>query len=260
VACGLPSSSEPQGLAGVALRWPLPALAVWAAAWALCAALRSQGAPGWVSLLLPTALGVVAAVPLRSAWRRALVAGGFPLSLLLSSVASAVPAWAWVLPPALLALLYPVRAWSDAPIFPTPPGALRGLAAQAPLPAGASSLDGGCGLGHGLTALRLEYPSARLHGTEWSWPLRLACAWRCRFARVRRSDLWADDWSGHDLVYLFQRPESMARAVEKARRELRPGAWLVSLEFALPGVPARQLPGERGRPVWLWQTPAAPST
>ena len=93
-------------------------------------------------------------------------------------------------------------------------------------------LDAGCGLGHGLQALRLAYPQAQLHGIEWSWPLRAVCAVRCPWARVRQGDIWKADWSGYDMVYVFQRPESMARAAAKARAELRPGAWLVSLDFA----------------------------
>ena len=43
--------------------------------------------------------------------------------------------------------------------------------------------------------------------------------------------MWSADWSGFDLVYVFQRPESMERVLAKASRELRPGAWLASLEF-----------------------------
>ena len=31
----------------------------------------------------------------------------------------------------------------------------------------------------------------------------------------RRGDIWAADWSGYELVYLFQRPESMARALSR---------------------------------------------
>jgi hypothetical protein len=75
-----------------------------------------------------------------------------------------------------------------------------------------------------------------LDGIEWSWPLRVACALRCPWARVRRADMWKTDWSGYQMVYLFQRPESMARAAAKAQAEMAPGTWLVSLEFAVPGV------------------------
>jgi trans-aconitate methyltransferase len=133
---------------------------------------------------------------------------------------------------------------------------LRGLAARAALPEGARILDAGCGLGAGLRELHREYPSARLDGLESSWPLRFACAWRCRFARIRRADIWLVDWSTYDLVYLFQRPESMPRAAEKAARELRRGAWLVSLEFEATSLsPQHVLECADGRLVWLYQAP-----
>jgi SAM-dependent methyltransferase len=192
-------------------------------------------------------------------WRRVFIALGFPLSLAVSGLAGAMPAWGWLLPLALLALVYPLNAWRDAPLFPTPSGALQGLAALAPVPAGARVLDAGCGLGDGLRELHREYPQADLHGLEWSWPLRFACAWRCRFATVRRGDIWAADWSVCDIVYVFQRPESMARAAEKATRELRPGAWLVSLEFDVPGLAATKvLECADGRRVWLYRVPFRP--
>ena len=86
--------------------------------------------------------------------------------------------------------------------------------------------------------------------------MRHACAWRARYARVRRADIWRADWSGYDMVYLFQRPESMPRAADKAGRELRPGAWLASLEFAVPELTAQKvLNCPDGRSVWLYQAP-----
>ena len=242
------------------LVWPLPALLAWGACWALFAALSRLAAPASIALALATALGLALALPLGTRWRRLFVAAGFPLSLAASGLAAGLPAWAWLLPLAALLLLYPLNAWRDAPMFPTPPDALRGLAALAPLAAGARVLDAGCGLGDGLRELRREYPLATIDGIEWSWPLRLACALRCRFAQlkvqVQRGDLWAADWSRFDLVYLFQRPESMPRALEKARRELRPGAWLASLEFEVPGLrPSAALRGPGRKPVWLYRLP-----
>lgn len=117
-------------------------------------------------------------------------------------------------------------------------------------------LDAGCGLGDGLIALRQAYPLARLEGLEWSRPLRWLCARRCPWARVAQGDLWRADWSGYQLVYLFQRPESMARAWAKGCAEMAPGAWLVSLEFPVPGVQPharQQAPG--GRAAWVYCTP-----
>lgn len=191
-------------------------------------------------------------------WRRWIVIAGYPVSLLGVTLGAALAAWVWLLPAVLLALLYPLRSWRDAPLFPTPSGALDGLARAAPLAPGARIVDLGCGIGDGLRELRRAYPQAALSGFEWSWPLRCICAWRCRDARVSRADIWAIEWSGYDLVYLFQRPESMARAVAKARAELRCGAWLASLEFEAPGLaPQHVLDGADGRRLWLYRTPFA---
>jgi hypothetical protein len=114
-------------------------------------------------------------------------------------------------------------------------------------------------MGDGLRELHAAYPRASLEGVEWSWLWWAVAALRCPWARVRRGDMWAGDWSAFGLVYLFQRPESMPRAVAKARREMRPGAWLVSLEFqahdeqgrALTPAARLSLPG--GRPIWVYQ-------
>ncbi|MFZ2990558.1 MAG: class I SAM-dependent methyltransferase, partial [Ideonella sp.] len=131
-------------------------------------------------------------------------------------------------------------------------------AQAAPLPPDALILEAGCGLGAGLLALRAEYPQAQLLGLEWSWPLRWLCAWRCRFARVRRADIWTADWSQAQLVYLFQRPESMPRAAAKAAQELAPGAWMVSLEFEATELkPTARLETVAGKPVWLYRAPFA---
>jgi SAM-dependent methyltransferase len=239
--------------------WPLPALAAWALAWALFFALNALAAPAWIALALASVLGAVFSLFGATPWRRVFIAAGFPLSFAASGLGGVLPAWAWLLPLALLAAIYPLNAWRDAPLFPTPTGALRGLAALASLPPQAQVLDAGCGLGAGLRELHREYPAARLAGLEWSWPLRLACALRCRFARVRRGDIWAADWSAHDMVYLFQRPESMPRAVEKAARELRPGAWLASLEFEATSLRAHAVLRAPGtKPVWLYRAPLAP--
>lgn len=243
-----------------ALPWPLPAVFAWAAGWAAWRAALALGAAPVLALLL--ALGAAGALAWRCAspWRRGLALAGFPLALLAQSGLggdAVLPPWAWLLPLAALALLYPLRAWRDAPLFPTPPDALAGLEGVVGRPA--RVLDAGCGLGHGLAALARLWPQAALEGIEWSPALAWAARWRQRGARVRRGDMWAASWAGFDLVYLFQRPESMARAHAKAAAELASGAWLVSLEFPVPGVaPVACLQGEGRRPVWVYR-PAGPA-
>ncbi len=259
----------------LSLRWPLPALLVWAASWALFLVLRGSGVPAWAAALAATLLGVSACgltALAATRWRRAFIATGFPLSFALSigsawssggalaGGAGPIPAWGWLLPLALLMALYPLKAWGDAPLFPTPRGALRELARVAPLPAGSAIADAGCGLGAGLRELRVAYPGAQLVGIEWSRLLAWVCAWRCGLARlgvrVRRADIWATDWSAFQMVYLFQRPESMARAAQKAAREMRPGGWLVSLEFEVPScAPHAVLRCDDGRRVFVYRAP-----
>ncbi|MDB5849819.1 MAG: methyltransferase type 12 [Rhodoferax sp.] len=237
------------------LPWPLPALLGWASAWMIFIGLARLGLSGVWALVLASAWGVVLSGLGGTWWRRGWIALGFPLSLALSG-AAALPAWAWLLPLALCLLIYPLNAWRDAPLFPTPAGALLAMPEAAPLPPGALVLDAGCGLGDGLLALRQAYPNAELRGIEWSWPLRALCALRCPWARVRHGDIWRADWSVYAMVYLFQRPESMPRAVEKARGQLRPGAWLVSLEFEATGLkPDAVLRTQNERMVWLYRAP-----
>lgn len=239
--------------------WPLPALLAWGSAWLLFLGLQRITTPV-LALLLACTLATAASVLGSNWWRRGLIAAGFPLALALAGGA-AVPAWAWLVPLVLLALVYPLNTWRDAPLFPTPPNALQSLAAQVPLAPGARVLDAGCGLGDGLRALRSAYPQARLEGVEWSWPLRFLCALRCPWAQVRRGDMWRTDWSAYQLVYFFQRPESMARAAAKAQAEMAPGTWLVSLEFAVPGVlPQAQLRLPGNRVVWIYRMPLCAST
>jgi len=245
-----------------ALPWPLPALLVWVGSWALFLGLRSLGLAFWLAATLASGAGACGALVVGSRWRRIFVALGFPLSAALSATLlgwSGGPtglAWIWLVPLLVLLLVYPLNAWRDAPLFPTPLNALQGLAQAAPLAPGARILDAGCGLGHGLNALRLAYPHGECYGIEWSWPLRLICGLRCPWARVRQGDIWQADWSGYDMVYLFQRPESMPRAAAQGLRELSPGAWLVSLEFeAVELQPNALLQTPDGRPLWLYQAP-----
>ncbi len=249
-----PGRSGRPAHARLGLPWPLPALLAWGAAWALFLALRAAGLPGAVCLALAAGAGIACSPLGRTWWRRGWIAAGFPLSLLASGAGGGLPAWAWLLPLGLLLLVYPLNAWRDAPVFPTPRDALRDLPARLELPEGAGVLDAGCGLGHGLAALRGAYPDALLHGIERSLLLRWVCALRCPWATVRQGDIWRADWARYDLVYLFQRPESMPRAIAKARAEMRPGSWLVSLEFPVAELPATlRVDTPDGRPVWAYR-------
>jgi len=239
----------------VRLPWPLPAVLVWAIGWLVYLGGPRFGIAPATALVCAVLAGLLLSLAGTTGWRRGIMAAGFPVSLMASG-AAVVPGAVWLLMLAVLLLFYPLRAWRDAPLFPTPAGALDGLPARVPLPAGALVLDAGCGLGDGLRALHAAYPQAQLHGLEWSWPLRAACALRCRWARVRQGDIWQADWKPYAMVYLFQRPESMARAAAKAGAEMADGAWLVSLEFPIPALRAdMEQPLADGRSLWAYRLP-----
>jgi hypothetical protein len=253
-ASSLPTLSPPERPSLFHRTWPLPALLGWSVAWGSYWLLRDSAGPAWLALGLATLAGGLCSLPQRSGWRRLIVAAGFPLSALLTGLVDLQVTWLWLPAMLLLAWTYPIRTWRDAPFFPTPPDALAELNELVELPDRASILDVGCGLGHGLQALRRVYPAARLHGVEWSRPLRWLAAWRCRWASVQQGDMWATHWGTHQMVYLFQRPESMPRAVAKAHAEMLDGSWLVSLEFAAPGLrPHAVLRPQGGRPVWIYR-------
>lgn len=236
------------------LPWPLPALLTWAAAWAFFMVL-SKALPWWGAVFVACGLAVLASLWGHTWWRRAMIAAGFPLSWLVLA-AGQIPAWGWLLPLGLLLLVYPINAWRDAPVFPTPVGALDGIAQHIALSEGVTALDAGCGAGDGLKALHRAWPQAKVHGVEWSWPLRWLSALRCPWAKVRRGDLWASDWSAYELVYLFQRPESMSRAAVKSLGEMREGTWLVSLNFPIPNVTPTYIDQlDDGREVYAYRAP-----
>jgi hypothetical protein len=129
------------------------------------------GAPPLAAATLAAVLGTLLAACGATPWRRLIVAAGFPLSLLARARPRRCPAGPGSRrSPRWRSSTRSARG-ADAPLFPTPRGALRGLAAQLALPGEGRFLDAGCGLGDALIELRREFPRATLEGIEWS-----ACA------------------------------------------------------------------------------------
>jgi SAM-dependent methyltransferase len=237
------------------LTWPLTALLVWCGTWLLYTLLDHLGLMSPWPLIFACTAGIAFSVLGSTRARQLALAAGFPLSLAFTEV-STVPFWAWFFLLIMALLIYPPRSWQDASLFPTPLNALRDVPQFAPLSPQSALLDAGCGLGDGLLALRLAYPQARYFGIEASWPLRALASIRCPWAKIWQGNIWEEPWHEYAVVYVFQRPEAMGRAVRKAQAELRPGAWLISLEFEAMELKstATALAGPQ-RPVWMYQQP-----
>jgi hypothetical protein len=239
---------------GPAWPWPLPALLAWLLGWGLWLAAQALGAPATLAWLAALAGSLALAWRCQGVWRRLLAALGFPLSAWALVPTGDWPSWLWLLMVLPLMAAYPPRAWRDAPLFPTPAGALAGLDRFVPAPA--SVLDAGCGLGHGLAALHAVWPQTRLHGVEWSRPagplggLALqgrvypACRHVGRFLGRARSGL------------PLPAPREHAARLGQGQAEMRPGAgWSAwsSLCRVRPEVACLKAAGRR--PVWVYACP-----
>ena len=169
------------------------------------------------------------------------------------------PAW-WFLAAFLLLLLVNWNSFRErVPLYLSGARSRQRLSERlAALPADFRFVDLGCGLGGTLLHLARDYPQARLSGVETA-PLVFLLAWlRClpyRNCRVRYRSLWREPLGDCDVVYCFLSPAPMAGLWAKARREMHPGALLISNSFEIPDVP----PGEvielddwRGSRLLIW--------
>jgi len=99
--------------------------------------------------------------------------------------------------------------------------------------AGKKVYDLGCGYGRVLSiAKRL---GAVPIGVELD-PLRwLICRLRCR-CKVIHGDMFKIPLADADVVYIFQWPSVNAKLAKKFGKELRPGAFVVSYMWEVPGL------------------------
>lgn len=241
--------------------WPGLALWAWVGAWGVHGVSLVQGVGlGWSFIWACAWSGAATALAVllgHSRLRQMCLMLGFPLSWLLLQ-GNGVSHWLWLFALVSLVWVYPARNWGDAPLFPTPVGALMALPEYITLRPGARVLDAGCGAGDGLRALHRALPFTLVEGVEFSRPLSWLARWRCPWAQVWQGDMWEADWSPYSLVFVFHRPETMDRAWQKAQAEMWPGTYLLSLDFVVPGLlPTEQVPLGVDRWGWLYRIPTS---
>lgn len=158
----------------------------------------------------------------------------FAPALVLASRLDA-PAWMYVLPFGALLLVYGSSFRSQVPLFLSNRLTAERFAGW--LAGGLQVLDAGSGTGGFSLRLARLRPDCSVVGVEQA----ILPAWLGRFAsrgcanlRLRRGDLWQQDFARYDVVYAFLSPVPMPALWRKASAEMRPRSWLVSNSFPVP--------------------------
>jgi protein-L-isoaspartate O-methyltransferase len=122
-------------------------------------------------------------------------------------------------------------------------------------------LDLGAGTGTAVAFLSRQGQLC-VEGVEHAWLPWLISTTRLRLegsrGKVIRGDMMAWPLQGYDVVYAFLSPAAMPSLWDKAKREMRSGALLVSNSFEVPGVVADRViecDPTKGRRLYIWQMP-----
>ena len=145
----------------------------------------------------------------------------------------------WALAALVALVLVYGRIWaSRVPLFfssTRAQDAIATLLPQRPL----AFLDAGCGDARVLAHLAATRNDSRFEGIEHAfvpWLIARIRSWKTDGQYyVRRGNLWGHGLTAYDVVYAYLSPAVMPRFWEKAKREMRPGALLVTA-FPVPGV------------------------
>ena len=169
-----------------------------------------------------------------------------------------IPAWIYLALFLALALIFGGGLLTRVPLYHASGDAWEKLEALLPDRLDPRFVDLGCGFGGPVAHLARRHPEGVFVGVEAS-PLTWLVAWlRClprRNAHIRLGSLWRVDLAAFDVAYAFLSPVPMPALWAKARREMRPGARLVSHSFEVPGeTPHRVIPvkGRDGARLLVW--------
>lgn len=155
------------------------------------------------------------------------------------ALAAQLPAWLYGAGFVALVGLYWTTFRTQVPLFLSNRVTVHRLAQWLPDDKPLAVLDVGSGTGSFVHVLALLRPDWSIRGIESAPIPFLLSRLRTRHnsnAEVLRGDFWRHSLAEYDVVYAFLSPVPMPDIWRKVRRELRPGAWLVSNSFPVPGV------------------------
>jgi len=90
----------------------------------------------------------------------------------------------------------------------------------------------------------------------WMWSKFLSIFWRSK-AKLKYGNFWTKDFSDADVIVCYLLPGAMKKMKDKIFPQLKPGAYIVSHAFHLPGYePLKKLPrlkAERIGSIWVYK-------
>lgn len=164
----------------------------------------------------------------------------FPFGLL-AVLTLRLPSWIYLTAFLFLLVLYWSTFRTQVPFYPSGPAAWRAVAGVLPQGRPVRFIDIGSGFGGLVMHLAASRPDSSFSGIELA-PLpwlasRARATLRRSAARFIHGDYTRLDFAVYDVIFAYLSPVAMPMLWEKAQREMRPGAVLLSYEFMIPGAP-----------------------
>lgn len=164
-----------------------------------------------------------------------------PLAVILNDLN--FPAYIYLVVFTILLLVFWRTDRNQVPLYLSNASTAKAVAMLLPV-ASCDVIDLGCGNGKLLKRLSQLRPDCRFLGVEHA-PLPFLWARLINFdqknCQIRFGDFWRQDLARFDVVYAFLSPVPMPRLWIKMRREMNPGAVLISNSFPVPDVAAERI-------------------
>lgn len=165
----------------------------------------------------------------------------------------------WVL---VIFLMLFTSIFLRAPYVPTPMKVVRKMVKFADLQGDEVVYDLGAGDGRLLLTAKKEFPGITAKGFELCPPvyflarLKILCSGTP--VSFRMKNLFTQDVSDADCIFLYLMPGAMKRLQKKFEEELKPGTKVISHAFQFPGrkpikkMPVPWLQGEKNLHLYVW--------
>jgi len=148
-----------------------------------------------------------------------------------------------------LALFFSVQFFnlffrSFAPYVSTKAKIIKEIVSRLELGKNSTVYELGCGNAGFLRAVRKKYPEAKLVGVEYSFMPYLIAQVQNALTKSRikiiKKNIFKVDLAEADVIYCYLNIATMKKLKDKIMKEAKSGAVLISYQFPLPGVKAKE--------------------